>query len=217
MCVASRPRPPEGAGPSSPCRGSRGYPGAPRLRFIFFKPSARTMILCCIGVQIGLPTNLILRFAPVAYCLPLVRCLRRACRRPAPRALRGRATRTGSSSASDGRLHHVVRIVRADRLREHVRDAGGLDHGAHRSAGDDARTGRRRLQQHQPSAELAEHGCGMVCCMSTMRRRILLRGFDALLDGRRNFLGLARAVADDLAVPGRRRRPARRSSGSCRP
>jgi hypothetical protein len=39
----------------------------------------------------------------------------------------------------EGGAHHVVRVGRADRLGQHVLDAGRLDDGADRAAGDDAR------------------------------------------------------------------------------
>src|SRR5690606_7980647 len=38
----------------------------------------------------------------------------------------------------EGGAHHVVRVRRAERLRNHVLDAERLEHGAHRTAGDDA-------------------------------------------------------------------------------
>src|SRR5690242_2366424 len=41
-----------------------------------------------------------------------------------------------------GRLQHVDRVRRPERLREHVADASELEHGANASAGDDAGTGR---------------------------------------------------------------------------
>src|SRR6202000_1380637 len=42
------------------------------------------------------------------------------------------------------RAHHVVRIGGAERLRHDVADAEGFEHRAQRTAGDHARTGRRR-------------------------------------------------------------------------
>src|SRR6476659_3513899 len=44
----------------------------------------------------------------------------------------------------ESRTHHVVGVGAAERLRHHVLDAEGLEHGAHRSAGDDAGTCRCR-------------------------------------------------------------------------
>ena len=41
-------------------------------------------------------------------------------------------------------------------LREDVVDAGRLDDGAHRAAGDDARSGRRRAEEHAAGAEVTD-------------------------------------------------------------
>ena len=42
-------------------------------------------------------------------------------------------------------------------LLKHVVDAGALQHGPHRAAGDDAGTGAGRLEQHDPGGRLALH------------------------------------------------------------
>src|SRR4051794_36170913 len=55
-----------------------------------------------------------------------------------------------------GRLEHVDRIGRAERLREHVADAAQLEHRAHATAGDHAGTGRGGAQQDPGSVEPAE-------------------------------------------------------------
>src|SRR4029453_8696222 len=55
------------------------------------------------------------------------------------------------------RPHHVVRVGRADRLRQHVLDPRGLDDRTDRAAGDDAGTVGRRLEQDLPGAETAQH------------------------------------------------------------
>src|SRR5438309_246641 len=46
-----------------------------------------------------------------------------------------------------GRLQHVDRVRRAERLREHVADAAELEHRAYAAAGDHAGTGRGRAQE----------------------------------------------------------------------
>src|SRR3954470_3130056 len=45
-------------------------------------------------------------------------------------------------------VHDVDRVRRAQALGEHVVDAGALQHGTHRSTGDDTGTGAGRLEQH---------------------------------------------------------------------
>src|ERR1700676_3235221 len=55
----------------------------------------------------------------------------------------------------EGRANHVVRIRGADRLRHHVLDAERLEHRAHRAAGDDAGTRRRRPQKNPAGAVTA--------------------------------------------------------------
>src|SRR3954447_2946786 len=55
-----------------------------------------------------------------------------------------------------GRLEHVDRVGRAERLREHVADAAELEHRAHATAGDHAGTGRGGAQQDPGSVEPAE-------------------------------------------------------------
>src|SRR5690349_16891804 len=57
--------------------------------------------------------------------------------------------------AVHGRLAHVVRVARAETLREHVLDAGHLEHGAHAGTRDHARTRARRLEHDLARAELA--------------------------------------------------------------
>src|SRR5262249_61762385 len=49
------------------------------------------------------------------------------------------------------------RLSGADRLRNHVLKAERLEHGAHRTAGDDAGAGRRCAQEHLARAMTAEH------------------------------------------------------------
>jgi hypothetical protein len=58
------------------------------------------------------------------------------------------------------RLDHVVRVRRAERLRQDVLDAGRLENRAHRAAGDDARSLGRRLEQDTPRPVPPESGVG---------------------------------------------------------
>src|SRR5579862_6142158 len=55
----------------------------------------------------------------------------------------------------EGRANHVVGIRRTDRLRDHVLDTECLEHSAHRTAGDDAGTGRGSAQVNAACAVAA--------------------------------------------------------------
>src|SRR6267378_5282417 len=61
-------------------------------------------------------------------------------------ARRNRTRRILVLQRIERRTNHVVGVRRTDRLRHHVLDAEGLEHRAHRAAGDDAGTRRRRAQ-----------------------------------------------------------------------
>src|SRR5438876_758442 len=64
-------------------------------------------------------------------------------------ALLGNAPGRGEAlQRVDGGPHHVVRVRRAQALREDVAHAGALEHGAHGAARDHAGSRGRRLQQH---------------------------------------------------------------------
>src|SRR5689334_9845708 len=54
----------------------------------------------------------------------------------------------------DRRLEHVVRVVRAERLREDVLDAGRLQHGTYGTAGNDAGARHGRLEKDPAGAEV---------------------------------------------------------------
>src|SRR5213592_3377354 len=58
--------------------------------------------------------------------------------------------------AVQGRPHHVVRIGRTQALGQDVPDPGALEHRAHRSTRDHARTRGRRLEQHPARAVLPD-------------------------------------------------------------
>jgi hypothetical protein len=83
---------------------------------------------------------------------------------------------------------------------QHVVDAAALDDGTHGAAGDEARPVRRRLQQHRARAELADHLMRNRRASERHLDQVLLGRLDALLDGRRHFLGLADAEADDAVA-----------------
>ena len=97
----------------------------------------------------------------------------------------------------EGGAHEVVRVRRAERLRDHVLHADRLEDGAHRAAGDDAGAGRGSAQD-----DLA----GAVAAVDVMVQRAAiaqrdadeaaLGGFRRLADRLRHFTGLAVAEAD---------------------
>src|SRR3954454_4607774 len=95
-----------------------------------------------------------------------------------------------------GRMHDVDRIVRAEGLGEHVVDAGALEHGAHRTAGDDAGTRARRLQQHDTGRLLALHRVRDRRLDPRNLEEVLLGLLDTLGDRGRHLLGLAVSDAD---------------------
>src|SRR6516162_4558930 len=94
------------------------------------------------------------------------------------------------------RPHDVVRIRRSERLGQDVRDAGRFDDCTDSAARDDAGAVGRWLEQHPSGSE----GAGDF----VRNRRPLLRHpdeallcrLDTLLDGRRDFLGLADPESD---------------------
>src|SRR5581483_2115411 len=89
---------------------------------------------------------------------------------------------------------------RAERLGENVVDPRRFDDGAHRAARDDAGAVRRRLQQHAPGAEAAGDLVRDRRALLRHADQTLLRRLDALLDGRRDFLRLPHAEADDAVA-----------------
>ena len=95
------------------------------------------------------------------------------------------------------RAHHVVRVRRAQALRQDVGDAGALHHGAHRTTGDHAGARRRRLHQHLARAVLARRpragSSTPVSGTVTMLRRAAV---DRLADRFGDFVRLAGREAD---------------------
>src|SRR6185369_14545629 len=96
----------------------------------------------------------------------------------------------------DRRVHDVDRVRRAERLRQHVVDAGALQHGADRAAGDDAGTGAGRLEQYDAGRRLALDRVRDRALDARHLEEVLLGLLDALGDRRGHLLGLAVADAD---------------------
>ena len=69
-----------------------------------------------------------------------------------------------------GRLEHVDRVGRAERLREDVADAAELEHRAHAAAGDDAGAGRGRAAAARARRRTSpSDSCVIVCpCLGTV-------------------------------------------------
>ena len=87
-------------------------------------------------------------------------------------------------------------VGRAERLAEHVVDAGLLEDDAGGAAGDHAGTGRSRLHQHATATGLAGDRVGDRRAGERHVEQVALGLFGALLDRQRHLLGLAVAEAD---------------------
>jgi hypothetical protein len=94
-----------------------------------------------------------------------------------------------------------VRVGRADRLGDNVLDPERLEHGAHRTAGDDAGAGRGGAQGHLAGAEAA---LDVVMQRAAVAQRhadqAALGGFRGLADRLGHLARLAGAVADAAAL-----------------
>src|SRR3954452_13083514 len=97
------------------------------------------------------------------------------------------------------RVHDVDRVRGTEALREHIVDAGALEHGTHRATGDDTGTGAGGLQQHDTGRRLTLHRVRDGAGDARHVVEVLLGLLDALGDRRGHLLGLAVADAD-LAV-----------------
>ena len=97
------------AGSSSPCRGNTGVSGRSTTWLIFRNPSPRTTTLMLFRRADGTAHQL-----DLDHALPLHFLHRQAAH------LRHRALVAQLFERHDGRLHHVVRIVRADRFGQNV-------------------------------------------------------------------------------------------------
>src|SRR6267378_5620069 len=100
------------------------------------------------------------------------------------------------AQAVQGRLDDVVRVPRALRLGEDVADPHCLEHRAHRSARDDARSLAGRLEQHAARAEVAQHLVRDGVARKRHLEEVLLRLLAALADGLGHLVGLAQPGAD---------------------
>ena len=93
-------------------------------------------------------------------------------------------------------LDEVDRVLGADRLREHVADAGQLEHGAHAAAGDDAGTGAGRAKDDVAGAVAADDLVRDRLPVHRDLDQVLAGVLDRLLDRQRHLAGLAVADAD---------------------
>src|SRR5690606_5591564 len=82
------------------------------------------------------------------------------------------------------RMDDVDRVRGAERLAQDVVDAGGLQHGADRTTGDDAGTGGRGAQEDDTGGLLTLHGVRDGALDAGDAEEALLRLLDTLGDGR---------------------------------
>src|SRR6202011_2943668 len=99
-------------------------------------------------------------------------------------------------------VHDVDRVVRAERLRQDVVDARALEHRAHRAPGDDAGTGRSRLEEHDTGRVLSGSRMRDGALDTRHLEEVLLGLFDTLGDRRGHLLGLAVADSDRAVTVG---------------
>src|SRR5262245_40443865 len=111
---------------------------------------------------------------------------------------------THAAQTLERRARDVDRIRRAERLGQDVADAGRLDDGAHRAAGDDAGALGGGLQEHRAGAELLADFVRHGRAHERHLDEVLLGVLDALADGLGHLAGLAEpdtdvalAIADD--------------------
>ena len=97
-------------------------------------------------------------------------------------------------------LDDVVRIRRAQRLRQHVLNSRNLHHGAHRTAGDHACSFRRGLQQNLARAIGTQHLMRDGGTLEVQLHHILLGLLDRFADGHGNFASLAHAESSVTAL-----------------
>src|ERR1700761_938742 len=94
------------------------------------------------------------------------------------------------------RLHQVDRVLRADRLGQHVTDPTELEHGTDAAAGDHAGTGTGRAQHHMAGAVAADDPVGDRLAVFGHADQVLAGVLDALLDRQRHLARLAVADPD---------------------
>jgi len=127
--------------------------------------------------------------------LATCRLLTIAVRRPAPARVRSLQLLHAPKRVHGG-LEHVVRIVRAERLREHVLNPGGLEHRTHRTARDDARTLSGRLQKYARGAEVSGDLAWDRRVLERHEDQVLLGVLDGFANGLRHLSSLAKPDAD---------------------
>src|ERR1700732_38548 len=113
-----------------------GVSGRTTMRFIFFNPRDRTMTLCFSGQQMGLPTSFILIVAPAISKSSFFALVRFVPSRLGLNFLRSQAPHLRYLSLVaqlfervDRGFDHVVRIMGADRLSQHILNSNCLNHG----------------------------------------------------------------------------------------
>src|SRR5262249_55111801 len=113
-------------------------------------PSALTVASC-----LGLRPMIDLRSATLSFLLGTGRLLREAAVAAAPSRRVQILEALDAPERVERRLQDVVRIVRAQRLREDVLHPGRLQHRPHGAAGDDAGALHRRLEEDPAGPEVA--------------------------------------------------------------
>src|SRR5689334_9465305 len=108
--------------------------------------------------------------------------------------------------------HHVVRVGRAEALRENVRDTGAVHDGAHGATGNDTGAWRGGLHQDLSGAVLANDLVGNGIPGERHLGQLPTRGSDSLADCLGDFVRLTRREADAaLTVADRNERVERES------
>ena len=105
-----------------------------------------------------------------------------------------------AAQARHRRLDLVDRVVRADRLGEHVADPAQLEHGADAAAGDHAGSLAGRAQDDVAGAEAADDAVGKRLPVLGHPDQVLAGVLDGLLDRQRDLAGLAVADPDDVVL-----------------
>ena len=98
----------------------------------------------------------------------------------------------------DRRARHVDRSRRAEALREHVADAGELEHRSHAAAGDDAGSLAGRAKDDSRRVELADDLVRDRLPVLRDLEQVLLRVLDGLRDGERDLPRLPVAEPDPV-------------------
>src|SRR6056297_83172 len=161
---------------------------------IFLRPSPATQALWLARRPYRLFTSVTFSFCPLLSDLAIVLALYlvdflAALRRDAVR-------RVHRLQRVDRRAHHVDGVARAVALGQHVTHAGAFEYGAHRTAGDDARTFRGRRHQHLRGAVTSLDLVLQRLVLQVQRLQVLPRGLHRLLDRDGHFTGLAVTEAD---------------------